>query len=152
MVRVPQVVEEGLHVGLHVQTVEPQREDAGFPLALGVKVLHLELLLFGDRIKCGVGVEQVGDEGKVELGVSGDERRGSQELSAAKAVGVVKHGLGPLEKILDLQRTPVDPVFRSNLRKKNGIVLSVFDVGREVAHPVSHHKLAGEVVATGKQE
>ncbi len=79
---VAEVVEEGLHCRLHVQAVEPQREDAGLALAFGVEVLDLDLLLLGDGVERGVRVEQVGNEGEVELGVAGHERRRAQELAA----------------------------------------------------------------------
>lgn len=47
---VAEVVEEGVHGGLDVEAVEPEGEDAGFALALGVEVLDFELLLLGDGL------------------------------------------------------------------------------------------------------
>ena len=61
----------------------------GFALAFSIKVFDLLLLLFSDRLKARVGVEQVGDECKVELRVTSHERSGRQELAALELVGVL---------------------------------------------------------------
>jgi hypothetical protein len=58
---------------LHIERVEPEGKDAGFPLAFGVKVFDVGFLFFGDGIQAGVRVEKVGYEGEIQLGVSGDE-------------------------------------------------------------------------------
>lgn len=70
---VAEVIEEGNNGRLDVQTVEPESKDASLALTLSVKVFNISLLFFSDRVETGVGVEQVGDESKVELGVSSDE-------------------------------------------------------------------------------
>lgn len=47
-----------------------------------------------------VFVEQVGDEGQVELGVATDNVGGGDELAAAEALGLLQHALGSLHVIL----------------------------------------------------
>lgn len=47
-----------------------------------------------------VFVEQVGDEGQVELGVAADDVGGGDELAAAEALGLLQHALGSLHVIL----------------------------------------------------
>lgn len=59
---------------MDIQTVQPESEDTGLSLTLGVKVVNVGLFFLGDGIKTRVGVEQVGDESKVKLGVTSDER------------------------------------------------------------------------------
>lgn len=49
-----------------------------------------------------MGIEQVCNESKVELGVSGDKRCWSQELAAAKSVGILKNLLCSLEEVTGL--------------------------------------------------
>lgn len=48
-------------------------------------------------------VEQIGDEGQVQLGVSSHHIRRHDELSAAEALGLVQHALGSLQVLLLLQ-------------------------------------------------
>ena len=55
---------------MYVEGVEPQGEDTGFALAFCVEVVDICLLLFCDRVKTRVRVEEVGNESKIELGVS----------------------------------------------------------------------------------
>lgn len=52
-----------------------------------------------------VFVEQVGNEGQVELGVPADDVGGGDELSAAEALGLLQHALGALHIILLLPGT-----------------------------------------------
>lgn len=52
-----------------------------------------------------VFVEQVGDEGQVELGVAADDVGGGDELAAAEALGLLQHALGPLHVVLLLPGT-----------------------------------------------
>lgn len=47
-----------------------------------------------------VFVEQVGDEGQVELGVAADDVGGGDELAAAEALSLLQHALGSLHVIL----------------------------------------------------
>ena len=62
---VAEVVEEGHHGRLDVEGVQPQGEDAGLALALGVEVIDVGLFFLRDGVQAGVGVEEVGDEGEV---------------------------------------------------------------------------------------
>jgi hypothetical protein len=61
---IAQVLEQVVHEGLHAQRVHPQRECACFTGALAGKepLLELRLLLFGEGLETGVGVEQIGDK------------------------------------------------------------------------------------------
>lgn len=38
----------------------------------GIEIFDFEFFFFGDGVKCGVVVEEVGDECKVEFGVVGN--------------------------------------------------------------------------------
>lgn len=118
---------------MDVEGVEPESEDTGFTLALSIKVLNLRLLFLGDRLKAGVGVEEVGDEGEIELGVAGNERFGSEELAALEFVGVVKDLLGALEEVAGLEGSAGADV-GGELVEEDGIVFGVGDVLAEVVH------------------
>lgn len=74
---------------MDVERVEPESEHSSLALAFCVKVLDLKLVLFGDRIKTGMGVEEIGDESEVKLGVSCDKGSWGQELAAVQLIGVV---------------------------------------------------------------
>jgi hypothetical protein len=130
-VAVFQVLEEGLHHGLDVERVEPQREDAGLALALGVEVVDVGFFLLGYGVEPRVGVEEVGDEGEVELWVAGDEGGGRQEFAAVEAVGVVEDLFGALVKVGGLER-PARACVRRQLVEEDGVVFPVFDVFGEV--------------------
>lgn len=71
---VPKVIEERVDGWLDIERIKPKREDTGFAFTLCVKVFNYELLLFGDGVQARVGIEEVGNKGKVEFGVSGYER------------------------------------------------------------------------------
>ena len=71
---VAEVVKEGVHGWLDVEGVEPEGEDSGFPLAFGVEVFYFEFFFFGDGVEAGVSVEEVGNEGKIQLWIAGDKR------------------------------------------------------------------------------
>ena len=79
---VTKVVEERVDRWLYVEGVEPEREDAGFALSFGVKVLDLQFFFFGDGVQTGVGVEKVGNEGEVEFWVASDEGSRGEEFAA----------------------------------------------------------------------
>jgi hypothetical protein len=128
---VAEVVEEGYDGRLNVQTVEPKSEDTSLTLTFSIKVLDISLLFLSDGIKTRVGVEQVGDESKVELGVTGDERLGGQEFAAVELVGVVKDLFGTLHEVVGLEGG-ARADFGLELVEKDGVVLAVLDVAREV--------------------
>lgn len=48
-------------------------------------------------------VKEVGNEGKVQLGVAGHERCGCQEFAALKFVGIVEDLLCALKKVTRLE-------------------------------------------------
>ncbi len=103
---VPEVVEEGLDGGLHVEAVEPEREDTSFSLALRVEIFHLQLLLLRDGIEGGVRVEEVRDKGEVELRVTGDERGGVRNLRQPSLSACDENLLRPLQEIPGLEGSP----------------------------------------------
>ena len=86
---IAEIVEEGVYGWLDVQGVEPEGENTSFTLAFRVEVFDLEFLLFGNRVKAGVGVEKVSNEGEVEFGVSGYKRSWGKELAAVQAVSIL---------------------------------------------------------------
>ena len=100
---VAEVVEEGVDGRLDVEGVEPEGEDAGFALAFGVEVFHLELFFFGDRVEARVGVEKVGDEGEVEFRVAGYKGGGGKKFAAVESVGVLEDFFGSLEEVAGLE-------------------------------------------------
>jgi hypothetical protein len=130
-----EVLEEGLHDGLDVERVEPEREDAGFALALGVEVFDVGFFLLRDRVQAWVRVEEVGDEGEVKLWVAGDERAGRKEFAAVEPVGVLQDLLGALEEVACLEWGAGADV-RCELVEEDGIVLAVFYVGGKVRDAV----------------
>lgn len=128
---VAEIVEERNNGRLDVQTVEPKGEDTSLSLALGVKVVNVSLLFLGNGVETWVSVEEVGNKGKVELGVSGNKRCGGEELATFEFVGIVEDLLGSLKEILGLKRTTRADV-RLELVEEDGVVFAIFDVGREV--------------------
>ena len=100
---VAEVVEEGIDRGLDVEAVEPEGEDAGFTLAFGVEVFDLGFFFFGDGVKAGVSVEEVGDEGEVKFRVACYEGGGGEEFAAGELVGVGENLFGALEEIGGLE-------------------------------------------------
>lgn len=100
---VAEVVEEGVDGWLDVERVEPEGEDAGFAFAFSVEVFDLLFFFFGDGIETGVGVEEVGDEGEVEFGVTGYEGGGREEFAAFEFVGVLENLFSALKEIAGLE-------------------------------------------------
>lgn len=100
---VPKVVEEGINGWLDVEGVKPKRKDTCFAFAFCIKVFHFKLLFFCDRVEAWVGVEQIGDEGKVELRISSYERRWGKKFATIEPVGVLKNLLGTLKEITGLE-------------------------------------------------
>ena len=71
-----EVLEQVEHAWLDAERVEPEHKDAGFAFAFGVEIFDCAILfgfLFVERGETGPGVEEVGDKGEVETGVSGNE-------------------------------------------------------------------------------
>ena len=104
---VAEVVEEGVHGRLHVEGVEPESEDTGFALAFGIEVFHLGFFFFGDGVEARVSVEEVGYEGEVEFGVTGDEGGWGEKFAAVELVGVNEDLLGALVQVSGLERSTV---------------------------------------------
>ena len=74
-----------------------------------------------------MGVKQIGYEGKVELGVSGNEGGSREEFATIEFVGVGEDLFSALEEIASLERGARAEVWRE-LVKKDGIVFTVFYV------------------------
>lgn len=55
--------------------------------------------------QCWVFVEEVGHEGQVEFGAPTDDVSRGDELSAAEPLGLLQHGLGPLQVVPFLNDT-----------------------------------------------
>ena len=51
-----------------------------------------------------MGVEEIGDKGEVEFGVTGDERAGGEEFAAVEFIGVLEDFFGTLVEITSLER------------------------------------------------
>lgn len=132
---VTEVVEKGDDSGLDVQTVEPEGENTSLTLTFSIKVFNIGLFFFGNGIKTGVGVEQVGDKGKVELGVTSDEGFGGQEFATVELVGIVEDLFGALHEVAGLKRRT-----RANvgleLVEEDCIVFAILDVAGKVGNTV----------------
>ena len=71
-----EVLEQVEHAWFHAERVKQECQDAGLAFALGVEIFECAIVfgfLFVERGETGPGVEEVGDEGEVETGGSGDE-------------------------------------------------------------------------------
>jgi hypothetical protein len=104
----------------------------------GVHPVSVSLLFSGflnsfefNRLKCGPGVEQVGNEGQVQLLVSLANILGGDEFAAVKLVGILKDHLGSLCQILLVKGIFVTMLW-GNLSKKDSVVLRVLDVASKV--------------------
>ena len=100
---IPKIIEEGVNSWLDVEGIEPKRKDTRFAFTFCVKIFHFKLFLFGDWIEAWVGIEKIGDEGKVKLRVSSYERRWGEEFATVESVGVLKNLLGTLKEVAGLE-------------------------------------------------
>lgn len=128
-----EILEQVVHTRLDVEGVQPQSEDASLALAFSVKLFNDGLLRLFEGLETGPGVEEVGDEGQVELGVAGDHRAWGQVLAASDAVGILEHGLGALQQVGLLQGR-ARTFLGFELVEQDGVVLAVSDVFGEVVH------------------
>ncbi len=128
---VPKVVEERIYGWLDVERVKPKCEDAGFAFTFCVKVFYFELFLFGDGVEAWVGIEEVGDKGKIEFGVSSNERCWGEELATIESVGVLKDLLGTLKKIAGLEGAAAANVW-GKLIEEHRVVIAFLNIGREI--------------------
>ncbi|KAI3476329.1 hypothetical protein L1887_62093 [Cichorium endivia] len=120
-----------VHARLDVEAVEPERKDARLALALGVKVLNLDGRRLVQRLETRPGVEEMRDEGEVELGVARDHGAGREVLAAADGVGALEHHLGTLHDVGLLQGCAVAQL-RLELAEQHRVVFAVRDVLAEV--------------------
>ena len=100
---VTKIIEERIDSWLNIEGIKPKRKDTSFAFTFRVKIFYFEFLFFRDRIEAWVGVEEIGDEGKVELRISGYERRWREEFTTIKSVSVLKNLLGALEEVAGLE-------------------------------------------------
>ena len=78
-------------------------------------------------------VEQIGNEGKVKLGISGHERSRCQEFAAVEGVGVLEDLFGTLVEIAGLEWCAGADVW-FELVEEDCVILAIFDVGGEVGN------------------
>lgn len=100
---VPKVIEERIDRWLNIEGIKPKRKDTSFAFTFRIKIFHFKFLFFSDRIETWVGIEKIGDEGKIEFRVSSYERRWGEKLATIKSVGVLKNLLGSLEEVAGLE-------------------------------------------------
>lgn len=81
-------------------------------------------------------VEQIGNERKVQLRVTSNQRGRGQELSALELFGLLENFFRSFQKISCLDGRSGAAVLASNLGKQNGVVLAILDVGGEVGDSV----------------
>lgn len=98
-----------------------------------------------------MGVEQVGDKGKIELGVSGHERLWGQVLAAFDAIGIVEHHFGALHKVVLLEGGQAALV-GFQLIQEHGVVFTIGNVFAKVGDPSFPAIGPFEVVVEPSQE
>jgi len=126
----------------------------------GVHPVAVSLLLAGlldnldlDRLEGGAGVEHVGDEGKVELGVTLGNVSGADELAALNLVGLLQHSIGALNLIGDSKGRVVNSgLGRSALLDQNGVGLRVLDVLGEIVDAPGRSGLGKVVVDPSEKD
>lgn len=64
----------------------------------------VQVYIFGFG-QCWVFVEEVGHKGQVEFGAPADDISRGDKLSAAEPLGLLQHGLGPLQVVSLLNNT-----------------------------------------------
>lgn len=78
-----------------------------------------------------MSIEQIGDEGKVEFGISSYEGGRGQKLAAIEGIGILKHLFGALQKVSLLEGSAGANI-RSKLVEEYGIVFAILYITREV--------------------
>jgi hypothetical protein len=96
-------------------------------------------------------VEQVGNEGKIELLVTLANVLGSDELSALELLGSLEDRLGSLLKVSNLKTVTV-AVLGCNLSEKDGVVLGILNVTGEVSDTSSPASVLEVVVEPSKKD
>jgi len=96
-------------------------------------------------------IEQVGNEGKIELLVSLANVLGSDEFSALELLGSLEDRLGSLLKVSNLKTVTV-AVLGSNLSEKDGVVLGILNVTGEVGDTSSPTSVLEVVVEPSKED
>lgn len=85
-----EILEEIINPRINIQRIQPKRENPRFPFSLCIKVFNHGTFILFEGFKTRPSVEQVGDKGEVEFGVSGDEGRWGEVLATTDRVGVGK--------------------------------------------------------------
>jgi len=117
-----------------VEVVDERVDSEGVhPVAVGLLLAVLLDDLDLNGLQGGAGVEHVGNEGKVELGVTLGNITGTHELAAVDLLGLVKHLVGTLGVVRDAEGGGVDTgTLGSDLIDQDGVGLGVLDVLSEV--------------------
>jgi len=127
----------------------------------GVHEVSVSLLLTGllnnnnllDGLESRIHVEQVGNEGQVELGVTIADILGTDELLSSHLVCVGEHELGALHGILLIKRSSGDAqVLRSNAGEQNSVALRVLNIAREVVNTARMAGLSEVIVEPAEED
>jgi hypothetical protein len=124
---ITEIFVQGVDIRGNTERVHPVSEG----LLLAGLLNNLDNLLNG--LKSREVVEQVGDEGQVELGVTSNDVGGTDELAAVHLVSLLKHLLSALAGVRLAQSSGINTqVLGGDLLEEDGVGLRVLDVTTEV--------------------
>jgi len=141
-----EIVVEVVDEGIDAERVDPELEGALLASALRIEERSIEagLLLLGEGVETRQSVEQVSNEGEVELGVTSNNVPGLNELVAVNFLGIGKDVLSALDRVSLLEGSLVALIGRE-LVKNESVALGVLNVATEVLDTSVCARL-GEVV------
>lgn len=130
------VLKQVEHAWFDAERVQPERKDARFTFAFGVKIFDRAIIfsfLFIERGETGPGVEEVGDKREVEAGVSGDEGGGGQVFATPNGGGVLEDLFGTLTEVSRLERC-TRAFVGFELIEEDGVVFTIGYVAAKVVY------------------
>ena len=128
------VLKEVEYAWFDAERVEPEGKDTGFAFAFCVEIFDGAIVfgfLFVERGEAGPGVEEVGDKGEIEAGVSGDEGGGGEVFATADGGGVLEDLFGACTEVFGLERG-AGAFVGFELIEEDGVVFTVGDVAAKV--------------------
>jgi hypothetical protein len=123
---VTEIFIESIDIRLHSKTVHPVSEGL---LLSGLLDDGFEF----DGGESGPGVEEIGNEGQIQLLISLVDIFGGDEFSAVQLFGSCQNHLGSLQQVRLLESVSV-AVLGSDLSEEHRVVLCIFDITREIVH------------------
>ena len=128
-----EIVKEVCDKGLNSERVDPEGKGTGLARTLRGKepLLKRGEFLVGEGLETGVLVEEIGNKGEVELGVSLDDVTCGDELAAVELGGILEDGLGTLCGVVDLEGC-ARALAWGELVEEDGVALRVLDISGKV--------------------